>query len=62
MACILLFRTTKRAQTFYDGAESSPKGVCHIPMATPFCERTRQVFFVCMSVKLCEVSSTIYFS
>ncbi|XP_070563687.1 S-methyl-5'-thioadenosine phosphorylase-like [Ptychodera flava] len=36
-------RTTKRAQTFYDGAYSSPRGVCHIPMHTPFCEDTRQL-------------------
>ncbi|KFM60537.1 S-methyl-5'-thioadenosine phosphorylase, partial [Stegodyphus mimosarum] len=36
-------RTTKRASTFYDGAELSPKGVCHIPMHTPFCPVTRKV-------------------
>ncbi|XP_066535453.1 S-methyl-5'-thioadenosine phosphorylase [Hoplias malabaricus] len=36
-------RTTKRAQTFYDGAPCSPPGVCHIPMAEPFCSRTREV-------------------
>ncbi|XP_077867962.1 S-methyl-5'-thioadenosine phosphorylase-like [Saccoglossus kowalevskii] len=37
-------RTTKRQQTFYDGSYSSPRGVCHIPMHTPFCEHTRQVY------------------
>ncbi|XP_077981197.1 S-methyl-5'-thioadenosine phosphorylase-like [Glandiceps talaboti] len=36
-------RTTKRPQTFYDGAYSSPRGVCHIPMHTPFCEDARQM-------------------
>ncbi|GBM94833.1 S-methyl-5'-thioadenosine phosphorylase [Araneus ventricosus] len=36
-------RTTKRDSTFYDGKESSLKGVCHIPMHTPFCRETRQV-------------------
>ncbi|XP_030643921.1 S-methyl-5'-thioadenosine phosphorylase isoform X2 [Chanos chanos] len=36
-------RTTKRAQTFYDGRPTSPPGVCHIPMAEPFCTRTREV-------------------
>ncbi|XP_064476999.1 S-methyl-5'-thioadenosine phosphorylase-like [Ornithodoros turicata] len=36
-------RTTKRASTFYDGAETSPKGVCHISMASPFCDLLREV-------------------
>ncbi|KAI5625234.1 S-methyl-5'-thioadenosine phosphorylase [Silurus asotus] len=36
-------RTTKRAQTFHDGELHSPPGVCHIPMAEPFCSRTREV-------------------
>ncbi|XP_076829893.1 S-methyl-5'-thioadenosine phosphorylase isoform X2 [Brachyhypopomus gauderio] len=36
-------RTTKRAQTFYDGCHSCAPGVCHIPMAEPFCTRTREV-------------------
>ncbi|XP_026126767.1 S-methyl-5'-thioadenosine phosphorylase [Carassius auratus] len=36
-------RTAKRVQTFYDGQPSSPAGVCHIPMAEPFCSRTREV-------------------
>jgi len=36
-------RTTKRNQTFYDGKEKSPVGVCHIPMEPAFCTRTRDV-------------------
>ncbi|XP_033870918.1 S-methyl-5'-thioadenosine phosphorylase [Acipenser ruthenus] len=36
-------RTTKRHQTFYDGSSTSPAGVCHIPMAEPFCNKTREV-------------------
>lgn len=36
-------RTTKRLQTFYDGGENSPKGVCHLPMEPAFCPRTREV-------------------
>ncbi|XP_068583022.1 S-methyl-5'-thioadenosine phosphorylase [Cebidichthys violaceus] len=36
-------RTTKRAQTLYDGQPTSPPGVSHIPMAEPFCNRTREV-------------------
>uniref|UniRef100_H3DL06 Purine nucleoside phosphorylase n=1 Tax=Tetraodon nigroviridis TaxID=99883 RepID=H3DL06_TETNG len=36
-------RTTRRVQTFYDGQPISPPGVCHIPMAEPFCNRTREV-------------------
>ncbi|XP_071799796.1 S-methyl-5'-thioadenosine phosphorylase-like [Asterias amurensis] len=35
-------RTTKREQSFYDGQPNSSKGICHIPMHTPFCEKTRQ--------------------
>ncbi|XP_068157796.1 purine nucleoside phosphorylase [Drosophila tropicalis] len=34
--------TTRRAQTFYDGAVGSPFGVCHVPMYPAFCDRTRQ--------------------
>ena len=35
-------RTTKRASTFYDGEAHALPGVCHIPMAEPFCtESTR---------------------
>ena len=29
-------RTTKRDNTYYDGAESSWKGVCHIPFSDPY--------------------------
>uniref|UniRef100_UPI00358F2CFE S-methyl-5'-thioadenosine phosphorylase isoform X2 n=1 Tax=Myxine glutinosa TaxID=7769 RepID=UPI00358F2CFE len=36
-------RTTKRKQSFYDGEGGSPQGVCHIPMADPFCNQMRQV-------------------
>ncbi|XP_078425586.1 S-methyl-5'-thioadenosine phosphorylase [Cetorhinus maximus] len=36
-------RTTKRHQTFYDGSSASPVGVSHIPMADPFCRKTREV-------------------
>ncbi|XP_074136839.1 S-methyl-5'-thioadenosine phosphorylase isoform X2 [Sminthopsis crassicaudata] len=36
-------RTTKRPQTFYDGSNACSGGVCHIPMAEPFCSKTREV-------------------
>ena len=36
-------RTTKRPLTFYDGTPGGPVGVSHIPMADPFCNRTRSV-------------------
>nr|ACO51785.1 S-methyl-5-thioadenosine phosphorylase [Aquarana catesbeiana] len=36
-------RTTKREQTFYDGGPNCLAGVCHIPMAEPFCSKTREV-------------------
>lgn len=36
-------RTRFRPQTFYDGEAHSPKGVCHIQMAHPFCDETRQI-------------------
>lgn len=36
-------RTTKRVQTFHDGQPTSPPGVLHIPMAQPFCSKTREV-------------------
>lgn len=35
-------RTTKRAQTFYDGS-GSLVGVCHVPMEPAFCSRSREV-------------------
>lgn len=43
-------RTTKRISTFYDGLLGSPKGVCHIPMDTPFCERTREIIIQAATV------------
>ncbi|KAG8506091.1 S-methyl-5'-thioadenosine phosphorylase [Galemys pyrenaicus] len=36
-------RTDKRSQTFYDGSHPCARGVCHIPMAEPFCPKTREV-------------------
>ncbi|XP_048147709.1 S-methyl-5'-thioadenosine phosphorylase isoform X2 [Corvus hawaiiensis] len=36
-------RTTKRHCTLYDGQHSNLSGVCHIPMAEPFCTKTREV-------------------
>lgn len=36
-------RTTKRQQSFYDGADGSPIGVCHLSMEPAFCPRTREV-------------------
>ncbi|XP_008314904.1 S-methyl-5'-thioadenosine phosphorylase isoform X1 [Cynoglossus semilaevis] len=54
-------RTTKRAQTLYDGQETSPAGVCHIPMAEPFCKRTREVLVeVAQSLGIkCHVRGTV---
>jgi len=37
-------RTYRREQSFYDGTCAEFKGVCHIPMASPFCEHTRDVY------------------
>jgi len=34
-------RTTKRAQTFHDGTCDSFPGICHLPVAEPFCDTTR---------------------
>ncbi|NXA36722.1 MTAP phosphorylase, partial [Eudromia elegans] len=45
-------RTTRRHSTFYDGQCSSVSGVCHIPMAEPFCTRTRGVLIE-IAKKLC---------
>nr|XP_044997723.1 S-methyl-5'-thioadenosine phosphorylase isoform X2 [Jaculus jaculus] len=36
-------RTSRRPQTLYDGSHSCTRGVCHIPMAEPFCPKTREV-------------------
>lgn len=36
-------RTQKRIQTFFDGAATSPKGICHMSMADPFCKKTSKM-------------------
>lgn len=36
-------RTTGRQQTFYGGVGGKLEGVLHIPMAEPFCKKTRSV-------------------
>ncbi|XP_069682066.1 S-methyl-5'-thioadenosine phosphorylase [Periplaneta americana] len=36
-------RTHSRIQTFYDGAPTSPAGVCHIPMEPAYCPVTAKV-------------------
>jgi len=36
-------RTTKREQSFHDGKEGHPAGVCHIPMEPSFNEKMRSV-------------------
>lgn len=36
-------RTANRRSTFYDGSEIAPIGVCHIPMAKPFCSELRKI-------------------
>lgn len=41
----LIDRTHRREQTFYDGNPASPKGICHIPLAEPFCPITSQFIF-----------------
>lgn len=41
-------RTQKRLQTFYDGAPTSPIGICHMSMAEPFCPKTRQILSTCI--------------
>lgn len=40
-------RTHTRAQTFYDGSEGSPCGICHIPLAEPFCPQTSEIVYKC---------------
>lgn len=37
-------RTNSRKLTFFDGLPGSWNGVCHLPMAQPFCEGIRQAF------------------
>jgi len=34
-------RTTKRVQTFHDGTSDLFPGICHLPVAEPFCQLTR---------------------
>lgn len=54
-------RTSLRPQTFYDGSHCSARGVCHIPMAEPFCPKTREVLIE-MAKKLglrCHSKGTI---
>uniref|UniRef100_A0A915D274 S-methyl-5'-thioadenosine phosphorylase n=1 Tax=Ditylenchus dipsaci TaxID=166011 RepID=A0A915D274_9BILA len=36
-------RTNKREQSFYDGKEGHPAGVCHIPMHPVFNEKLREI-------------------
>lgn len=36
-----IYRTTKRDQTFYDGTYDKLPGICHMPVAEPFCSHTR---------------------
>ena len=45
---ILMKRTTKRSQTFYDGDEKRDvcKGICHIPVAKPFSNDLRKVCII----------------
>jgi len=38
-------RTTKRDNTYYDGAESSWKGVCHIPFSDPYNASLRKILY-----------------
>lgn len=50
-------RTTKRELTFYDGKPGHPcQGVMHMPMAHPFCEKTRKVM-----MKACEKVGVQFF-
>nr|AAP92641.1 Cc1-6 [Rattus norvegicus] len=54
-------QTSLRPQTFYDGSHCSARGVCHIPMAEPFCPKTREVLIE-MAKKLglrCHSKGTI---
>lgn len=55
-------RTTKRNQTFYDGKELSPFGVCHLPMEPAFCEKTRDVIIqtACDLGELCATFLHFY--
>ena len=45
------FRTHHRDQTFYDGTPGGPSGICHIPLAEPFCPVTSDVSTVYSKAK-----------
>ncbi|KAF7273560.1 hypothetical protein GWI33_013722 [Rhynchophorus ferrugineus] len=36
-------RTISRKQTFFDGEQGHPEGICHMPMEPALCEHTRRV-------------------
>jgi len=38
-------RTHRQLQTFYDGSNPALPGICHIPMAEPFCPKTSKLIF-----------------
>lgn len=38
-------RTHHRLQTFYDGTPGGPAGICHIPLAEPFCPITSDFIY-----------------
>jgi len=40
-------RTHKREQSFYDGEEGHPPGICHIPMHPIFNEKLREILISC---------------
>uniref|UniRef100_A0A915M5T3 Nucleoside phosphorylase domain-containing protein n=1 Tax=Meloidogyne javanica TaxID=6303 RepID=A0A915M5T3_MELJA len=49
VSCVILSRTTKRSQTFYDGLPGHPEGICHIPMYPTFNEKMRQILISSLS-------------
>lgn len=56
-------RTTQRRLSCYDGTPGGPKGVCHVPMAQPFCKIMRQVIPTRVSVYALSTGiSLFYFS
>lgn len=42
-------RTTRREQSFYDGLEGHPKGICHIPSHPLFSDKLRSILGSCAS-------------
>uniref|UniRef100_A0A5F9CYE6 S-methyl-5'-thioadenosine phosphorylase n=1 Tax=Oryctolagus cuniculus TaxID=9986 RepID=A0A5F9CYE6_RABIT len=53
-------RTMTRPQTFYDGSHSCARGVCCIPMAEPFCPKTREVLIETAKLGLqCHSKGTV---